>query len=84
MVEIEKELIIMLLNLMDILDLIYMYSWFVWPFVLFFSLGVALERIVKGEKGFPIAQLVVASVALTVILAAIVNCLNASFITPVQ
>ena len=57
----------MLLGLMDFLSLIYAYSWFAWPFVLIFSLCVAIEKIVK-DKGFPLAQVIVASVALLFII----------------
>ena len=62
----------MLLGLMRIFELIFLWTWFAWPFVLIFSLCVAIEKIVK-DKGFPLAQVDVASVALLVIISGIIS-----------
>ena len=54
-------------GLMKAIQFVYAWTWFVWPFVLIFSLCVAIEKIVK-DKGFPLAQVIVASVALLFII----------------
>ncbi len=62
----------MLLQLMNGIGLFYYWTWFIWPFFLFFSLYSALTSLIK-DKEEANGMVLLAAVSLLVILAGITS-----------
>ena len=58
----------MLINVMKWIGILYYWTWFVWPFVFVFSLGLGIADQVKNEKPSH-KGLILAAVSLLIILA---------------
>ncbi|SOC15591.1 hypothetical protein SAMN05880501_108112 [Ureibacillus xyleni] len=60
----------MLIGLMQGIGIFYYWTWFIWPFVLIFSLVYSIASLVKDEKA-SIKPALLASISLLIILAGI-------------
>ena len=60
----------MLIELMKIIGICYYWTWFIWPFVLVFSFGNGLAKIIKNENESR-KEFVWAAISILIILAGI-------------
>ncbi|ARD47372.1 hypothetical protein SporoP37_03975 [Sporosarcina sp. P37] len=60
----------MFISLMKLFSILYLWTWFVWPFIFVISIIYAIKALVKEEPVF-MKPAIIASVALLIILAGI-------------
>lgn len=62
----------MFISIMKLLSVLYLWTWFVWPFVFVISIIYAIKELVKEEPAF-MKPAIIASVSLLIILSGIAS-----------
>lgn len=62
----------MFISIMKLFSILYLWTWFIWPFVFVISIIYAIKELVKEEPAF-MKPAIIASVALLIILSGIAS-----------
>lgn len=62
----------MFISIMKLLSILYVWTWFVWPFIFVISIIYAIKELVKEDPAF-MKPAIIASVSLLIILAGIAS-----------
>ncbi len=62
----------MFIGIMKLLSILYMWTWFIWPFIFVISIIYAIKELVKDEPAF-MKPAIIAAVSLLIILAGITS-----------
>ena len=60
----------MFIEVLNIIGVIYLWTWFIWPFIFIYSLVNAFKNVINKEK--PTSNIVISSISLLVITSGVI------------